>query len=225
MPCSPCSPSSPPPGASAQFTTPSDEGGLGAVFISGLCGLATLLLLAGTVYFSLALIKGLRDLTLPMQRLSGYIERKYTGMGRTGGFWIVVQPGERPALAPTPRLATALTPPAAQGRRRPPRRPPAPAAERPPCPLETASAQRSKRPPATPAPPPPPAPEPEPIQHIHNPNPNPTARIFRVDKAVYNALRDAEPVVVGYSRFLEHVYYVEHTEAGDPVQLRNTSLI
>jgi hypothetical protein len=66
---------------------------------------------------------------------------------------------------------------------------------------------------------------PEPRTHPQSTIQNPTARIFRVDKPVYNALRDGESVTVAYSRFLEHVYYVEHLEAGEPVALRNTSLI
>ena len=85
-----------------QFTTPEGEG-VGSLLISGLCGLATLALVAGLLYFSLALIKGVRDLTAPIARLPGYIERKYTGMGRTGGFWIVVQPGEDARVPFRPR--------------------------------------------------------------------------------------------------------------------------
>jgi hypothetical protein len=211
-----------------QFTTPSDEGGLGSVVTSGLCGLATLLLIAGIVYFALALIKGVRDLTHPMARLNGYIERKYTGMGRTGGFWIVVQPGERPAVATPTRLATALGPAAGPaGAARPTARGPVvPAAQPAPAPPgdgfgaaleEVARHTRS----TTAAPVAPPEPLPPPPSTIGAS----TARIFRVDKPVYNALRDGEPVTVGYSRFLEHVYYVEHMEAGEAVQLRNTSLI
>src|SRR5206468_906715 len=65
-----------------QFTGASTDE-TGSPIIGGLCGVATLALIAGIVYFALALIKGVRDLTMPIQRLPGYIERKYTGMGRT----------------------------------------------------------------------------------------------------------------------------------------------
>jgi hypothetical protein len=214
-----------------QFTSPEGDGA-GALAISAVCGLATVLLLAGLVYFTLALIKGVRDLTTPMAYLTGYIERKYTGMGRTGGFWIVVHPGEHPTAAPPPRLATALgsaatpgSPPPRPASRAPDAPPPQPA----PVPTgdgfgaaleEVARHTRSTAPAPAPA-----ASAPDPI---HNPKAqisNPNFRIFRVDKPVYNALREGEPVTVAYSRFLEHVYYVEHSEAGEPVPLRNTSLI
>jgi hypothetical protein len=213
-----------------QFTTPEGEG-VGSLLISGLCGLATLALVAGLLYFSLALIKGVRDLTAPIARLPGYIERKYTGMGRTGGFWIVVQPGERPALAsPTP-LATPLgsSPSPASAPAPVASAPKAPAPRPAPAPVgdgfgaaleEVARHTRS----TTPAPAPNPA-APAPLQNPKSKIQNSTARIFRVDKPVYNALRDGEPVTVAYSPFLEHVYYVEHLEAGEPVALRNTSLI
>jgi hypothetical protein len=209
-----------------QFTTPSDEGGVGAIFISGLCGLATLLLIAGVIYFSLALIKGLRDLTVPMVRLPGYIERKYTGMGRTGGFWIIVQPGERPPVAGPTRLATALAPadtprsPASGPAAAPVQPAPAPIGDGFGASLEEVARHTRSTAPAAPAPA-----APAPIPNRQSAIPNSSARIFRVDKPVYNALSDGEAVTVGYSRFLEHVYYVEHMEAGEPVQLRNTSLI
>jgi hypothetical protein len=210
-----------------QFTTPEGEG-VGSLLISGLCGLATLALVAGLIYFSLALIKGVRDLTTPLVRLPGYIERKYTGMGRTGGFWIVVQPGERPEVTATSRLAAALgsapsppaVPPVARARQAPAPRPaPAPVGDGFGAALEeVARHTRSTTPAPAPA-------APEPIHKPQSNIQNPTARIFRVDKPVYNALRDGESVTVAYSRFLEHVYYVEHLEAGEPVALRNTSLI
>ncbi len=206
-----------------QFTTTADDG-TGSPLIGGLCGVATLAMIAGVVYFSLAVIKGVRDLTTPLQHLPGYIERKYTGMGRTGGFWIVVRTGDRPLpIASSARL----TPPP----------PPAP----PPVPAPSAASTGSTTSTGT-------APggfggglaeiarqvstAPRPPAEASSPAPAPPAatdwtksHIFRVDKAVYNALRDGEPVVIAYSRFLEHVYYVEHTEAGEPVPLRNTSLL
>jgi hypothetical protein len=219
-----------------QFTSPEGEG-VGSLVISGVCGLATILLIAGLLYFSVALIKGVRDLTTPIVRLPGYIERKYTGMGRTGGFWIIVQPGERPEVASTPRLAAALAPAAEIGQRLTPGKAqdPNPSPAQPPTPNpqpptpssgfgaaleEVARHTRSTTPPPASA-----ALAPEPVQNPKSKIQNSTARIFRVDKPVYNALRDGEPVTVAYSPFLEHVYYVEHLEAGEPVPLRNTSLI
>ena len=212
-----------------QFTSPEGEG-VGSLVISGVCGLATILLIAGLLYFSLALIKGVRDLTTPIVRLPGYIERKYTGMGRTGGFWIVVQPGARPEVASTPRLAAALgsapsqpaAPPVARARQAPP---PAPAQAPPRDGVGAAREEVARHTRSTTPPPASAALAPEPVQNPKSKIQNSTARIFRVDKPVYNALRDGEPVTVAYSPFLEHVYYVEHLEAGEPVPLRNTSLI
>lgn len=209
-----------------QFTTVDDE--TGSPIIGGLCGVATIALIAGTLYFALALIKGVRDLTTPLQRLPGYIERKYTGMGRTGGFWIVVRAGDRPALATAPvtRLATALTTAPSSSPTAPSTAPSVPALAPPSSAAPTSFggglAEVARQVSTTPRPP---ADVPGATPVLPIATDWTRSRIFRVDKSVYNALRDGESVVVAYSRFLEHVYYVEHTEDGEQVPLRNTSLL
>lgn len=54
--------------------------------------------------------------------------------------------------------------------------------------------------------------------------PGPRA-VFRVDPATYEALQPGEEVLVAHSRFLEHIYYVARLRNGEWESYRNRALI
>ena len=205
-----------------QLTEPTDDT-LGSGLTGGLCGLLALILIGSVLFFLEAIVKGVRDLSQPMQRLDGWVDHKYVGRGGMGGHWVIVRLDGPPPTAP--RTVGVLTAPA-----------PAPAPVATPVtrggrPVEAAPTttpgfgaglaevqQKTRR--SAPAPAPiAPAPAPPPVRDRAN------TRLFRLDKLVYNALQPGEPITVGYSRFLEHVYFVEHHEGETPVVLDNKALI
>jgi hypothetical protein len=209
-----------------QLTEPTDDA-MGSGLTGGLCGLLALILLGSILFFLEAILKGLRDLTQPMQRLAGWVDEKYIGRGGMGGHWVIVRLDGPPPTAPT--AASVLGTAAAPAPTAPPA-PVAPPARRGGRAVEAAPTttpgfgagladvqQKTRR--SAPAPAAAPVPEPPPRRDRAN------TRLFRLDKPVYTALRPGEPVTIGYSRFLEHVYYVEHQEGDTPVVLYNKALI
>jgi hypothetical protein len=205
-----------------QLTEPTDDA-LGSGVTGGLCGLLALILAGAILFFFEAIVKGLRDLGQPLQRLSGWVDEKYIGRGGMGGHWVIVRldgPPPPPTTAasmlraPAADTVPAAPPPAREGRvvEAAPTATPGFGAGLAEVQQKT---RRSAPSPAASAP----APEPPPRRD------RATTRLFRIDKPVYNALRPGEPVTVGYSRFLEHVYYVEHQEGDTPVVLYNKALI
>ena len=210
-----------------QLTTPTDDTP-SAVLSSGLCGLVAVVLLVSLLFFFTALLNGVRDLGQPLQQSTGRVVRKYTGMGRTGGFWIVVAPddADEHTAPPAPPPGTTPAAPAVPSYSQEdapsvPRSGPIVQAA-PPTAAGTFGAGLAgvgpRRPANAPLSPVADLPPAEPLTP-------PGSRTFRIDKAVYEALREDERITVAYSRYLEHIYYISHPDGDEQLVLRNTSLI
>jgi hypothetical protein len=185
------------------------EGGAAAGIL--ICGSVFVVGAIGSVYFLIAIIKGVRDLFTPVQFTRGELADKRVVGGRVVGNWIGLAPSYmgpelETASAVTDEQAVASTDRAqiVQTRNAPPPRLP----ERrrgsylSPDRISSSLVTESR---STGAP------------GLHP--------MFRIDPASYEAMSPGEEVLVAHSRFLEHIYYVAHLRDGKWESFRNKALI
>ncbi|PZS03484.1 MAG: hypothetical protein DLM69_02925 [Candidatus Chloroheliales bacterium] len=176
-------------------------------FTAIFCGLLNLLLLASVGFFAIALTKGVRDLTTPMQFTNGLIiDHSYRQQRGGGAYWLVLDTEAEAEPAPVMRY----------------------------IPMSQSKALKNDdtrlvfgaNPSAGDADLPAPA-EDDPGRLFAR-NERLTSAIvlrFRVDKPVYESLRLNDRVTVAHSRYLQHVYYVQQWEGNHSVVLKNRSLL
>lgn len=180
-----------------------ERDGITALF----CGLLNLAFLAGIVFFTIAITKGVRDLSTPLQFVNGLIVDHSFRQQRGGGaYWLVVDTESESEPAPVMRYIPMSQSPA----------------------LKNDNTRLVFG--ANPAPDDPdlPAPSEDDPRQIFARNERltlPTVLRFRVDKPVYESLRLNDRVTVAYSRYLQHVYYVQQWEGNQGVVLKNRSLL
>jgi hypothetical protein len=188
---------------------PGTEGATPAAFL--LCGAFGLVGTALTIYFLIALVKGVRDLSAPLHYTRGTLADKRAVAGRMAGDWIGVAPSyagpdlavaahvsDEQAVASVdrsqivqPRGAQSASPVA-------PKRGGYLSRDRISAQVETAP------------------------QSLGAPGPR---AVFRVDQGAYVRLQPGEEVLVAHSRFLEHIFYVAHLRDGQWESFKNKALI
>jgi hypothetical protein len=185
-----------------------DNGG-GAFF----CGALAIVGAVASIYFLLAVVKGVRDLVTPIHYTRGPLADKRVIGGRFVGNWIGVT---RSYAGPDLETASAVTDEQAaasadrsrivQTRNPPPARPSERrrggylSADRLSSTLVTDVKAGAAVPPGQRA-------------------------IFRLDPSAYETLTPGEEVLVAHSRFLEHIYYIAHLRDGEWESFRNKALI
>ncbi len=189
------------------------EGGTAGATPAGFlfCGTFGLVGTALTVYFLLALIKGVRDLSSPLHYTRGTLADKRAVAGRMAGDWI----GVTPAYAgPDQYMASQITdeqvaasvdrsqivkPRGAGGALpSPPRRSGYLSRDRISSQVEVAPASLGA--------------------------PGPRV-VFRIEKNAYVNLQPGEEVLIAHSRFLEHIFYVAHLRDGQWESFKSKALI
>ena len=175
------------------------------------CGVFAIFGAMLSVYFLVALIKGIRDLTTPLQYTRGNLADKRVISSRLAGDWIGITASY---VGPDLDTASAVdddafaasvdrtqivqtrndAPPERSRRRR----------------TGYLTADRF------------PGPVIEDEQTTGAPGPR---AVFRVDQATYEALQPGEEVLVAHSRYLEHIYYVARLRSGEWETYRNRALI
>lgn len=175
-----------------------------------ICGVFSILGTIMSVYFVIALVKGIRDLVTPLHYTRGTLADKRVISSRMAGDWIGITASY---AGPDLDSASAVNEEAlaasvdrtqiVQTRNGPPAKP-----------------QRKRSGYLTPdrlaAPI---------VEEEHTTGaPGPRA-VFRVDPGTYAALQPGEEVLVAHSRFLEHIYFVAHLRNGQWVSYRNRALI
>jgi hypothetical protein len=176
-----------------------------------ICGSLSVLGAIGSVYFLLAVIKGVRDLMTPVQYTRGELADKRVIGGRVVGNWIGLSPDyvgpdiER-ASAVTEEQVVASTDRAkiVQTRNAPPPRPP----ERKRGSYLTPDRISSTI-----------------VTESRSTGAQGPRAVFRVDNAPYEAMSPGEEVLIAHSRYLEHIYYVAHLRDGKWESFRNKALI
>lgn len=176
-----------------------------------MCGVLAIVGTLVSLYFLFALVKGVRDLLMPVYYTRGTLSDKRIISGRLVGRWVRVAPDyagpdlatatnitEEQVAASTDRsqiVQTRYTPPPKQTYSRrgsylsPDRISPG-----------LVSESRS----------------------LGAPGPRTT---FRIETDVYDVLNPGDDVLVAHSRFLEHIYYVAHLRDGEWESFRNKALI
>lgn len=205
-----------------------------SLFSAGLCGMFTLVALVGTVYFTWATVKGVRDLMTPPYYTRGTVlsrrEQDREIMGRKANNWLLMQPHYsgpdlqtacainddqraasvdraaifNPRVTPLPKMTRA-------DRQDDQLRRSLGAAPRSEGYLSADRISASTQPVTTS----PPAEDRSPLPHV----------VFRIDFASKARLTPDEEVLVAHSRFLEHVYYVARLKDGKWEAYRNRNLI
>ncbi|HUS14062.1 MAG TPA: hypothetical protein VM536_03495 [Chloroflexia bacterium] len=204
----------------AASSSPDSGGGLSFGSLS--CGLVTLLLAGGALFFVNATRIAASDLGGRPVTLEGTVQTRQRGRGRSGGFWVVVRPlgsapeaTRQPVGEPEPSAPTFAGGPVE-----------APTRERGFVSSSGGSfgeqlqgatiAPRAAQPAASV----------DPLSALKPQRLAPGDVNFRLDKHIYEALAPGDRVDVVYSRNLQHVYYVRKRAAtGESVVLRNLSLL
>ena len=178
-------------------------------FTALFCGLLNLILFAGLAFFVVAITKGVRDLSTPLQLTNGLIvDHSYRQQRGGGAYWLVVDTDAQSEPAPVMRYI-----PMSQSK-----------ALKNDNTRLVFGANPSADDPDIPAP----APAEDDPKQIFARNERltlPTILRFRVDKPVYESLRLNDRVTIAHSRFLQHVYYVQQWEGNQGVVLKNKSLL
>lgn len=173
----------------------------------GICGLVSLLCLAGTIFFLVAVIKGVHDLFTPVYYTRGTVADKRVLMGRKTGNWLGMYPeysGPDPIVAGAVNSEQA----AASVDRSKIVQTRSTGSLRNPRPQNSyLSAERIS------------------LSDEAPPQETRPRRVFRVEPAAHSALSAGEEVLVAHSRHLEHIYYVAHLKDGEWVAHRNKALI
>ena len=185
------------------------EGGIPTAFV--FCGVVGLLGTLLMLYFLLALVKGVRDLSTPLYYTRGSVVDKRTVAGRITGDWIGVAPSY---AGPDLDAASQVTDEQAaasvdrsrivQPRSMEPVLPPVPkrsgylSRDRISSEVELAPQLKGETGPRV---------------------------VFRIDQQAYDRLHAGEEVLVAHSRFLEHIFYVAHLRDGEWESFRNKALI
>jgi hypothetical protein len=199
--------------AITQWNKPDDEGGgspAGILFCGSFSIVGTII----SIYFVIAIIKGVRDLLSPVQYTRGTVADKREIGGRIVGDWIGVSPSYvGPDLSRASRVSEEQA---------------------------SASVDRSQivntRGSGDEAAALRPTPKrggylsPERISSTVTVDSESTGEpgmraIFRVDPAAYHALTADAEVLVAHSRYLEHIYYVAHLRDGEWESFKNRALI
>jgi hypothetical protein len=185
------------------------EGGAAAGIL--ICGSVFIVGAIGSVYFLLAVIKGVRDLFTPVQYTRGELADKRVIAGRVVGNWIGLSPS---CVGPDLEAASAVTEEQAvastdrgqivQTRNAPSPRPP----ER-----RRGSYLSPDRISSTI------------VTDSRSTGVEGMRAVFRIDPASYDVMSPGEEVLVAHSRFLEHIYYVAHLRDGKWESFRNKALI
>ncbi|MGA7733133.1 MAG: hypothetical protein WCD37_17885 [Chloroflexia bacterium] len=185
------------------------EEGIPTAFV--FCGIFGLLGTLLTLYFLLALIKGARDLTMPLYYTRGSVVDKRTVAGRITGDWIGVAPSYAgPDLNSASRVTDEQAAASVDRSRIVQPRSMEPAL--PPLPKRSGYLSRDR------------------ISSEVELAPQPTGEtgprvVFRIDQSAYDRLHAGEEVLVAHSRFLEHIFYVAHLRDGEWESFRNKALI
>jgi hypothetical protein len=176
-----------------------------------LCGVFSIFGVVLTVYFLIALVKGIRDLVTPMHYTRGSLVDKRVISSRLAGDWIGISTSY---AGPDLNTASAIDEESlaasvdrtqiVQTRNGP------------------AAGQQKRRRTSYLAPDRLSGPVIEEEQTTGAPGPR---TVFRVDPATYGALQPGDEVLVAHSRFLEHIYYVARLRNGDWESYRNRALI
>jgi hypothetical protein len=176
-----------------------------------ICGLVGIVGAVASVYFLLALIKGVRDLFTPIQYTRGSVVDKRVIGGRFVGNWIGVSPSYvghslEAASVVTDEQAAAS---ADRGQILQTRNAPAP------VPRERRRGSYLS---------------PERISSTLVTDPGATEEkgprvTFRVEADTYEGITPGEEVLVAHTRFLEHLYYVAHLRDGEWESFKSKALI
>lgn len=203
-----------------------------STFGAGLCGVVGLMGLAVTLYFVVAVWKGIRDLTSTVYYTRGTVRKKRTRGGRVAGHWVdisaryvgpdisiagAVSADQRAA---SPDRALILEPRSrgfmrARGLQQ---------AEGDSAPVPSDSYLPAGRISGSNLPP-----FPSGAQSARGTTEETGASsphlMFRVDPAPFQHLEPGDEVLVAHSRFLQHIFYVAHLRGGDWESFRNRALI
>lgn len=185
------------------------EGGAAAGIL--ICGSVFVVGAFGSVYFLIAIIKGVRDLFTPLQYTRGELADKRVVGGRVVGNWIGLAPSY---VGPDVDVASAVTD------------------EQAVASADRAQIVQTRNAPA------PRLPDrkrgsylsPDRISSSLVTDARSTGvpgmrAVFRVDQAAYDVMSPGEEVLVAHSRFIEHIYYVAHLRDGKWESFRNKALI
>ncbi|MEO8285860.1 MAG: hypothetical protein ABI670_05455 [Chloroflexota bacterium] len=185
-----------------------DGGAAGTILF---CGSVAIGGTIGSVYFLLAVIKGVRDFFTPVQFTRGTVADKRVIGGRVVGNWIGVTPEYMgtdlaAASAVTDEQAVASTDRAqiVQTRSGPAPRPPAQRRGGYLTPERISSTI---------------------VTESRSTGADGPRAVFRVESDSYEVLSPGEEVLVAHTRYLEHIFYVAHLRNGEWESFRNRTLI
>jgi hypothetical protein len=189
----------------------------GAVALAVICGLAALVCGAAAVFLVTVIIKTIRDLRTPIQYARGAVSDKRSIGGRNVGNWLAVRVRyvgtDVSAASEITDYERARFPDRSQVFQ-----PRYASSARPASPPATKSsylpAERVKA-----IVPPPSGAKPK-----EDDSPYPRI-VYRVDPASFSALEPEDEVIVAYSRYLQHIYYVSRIKGGEWETYRNKQLI
>ena len=201
--------------ASSQLNSTNAPNAGDNILSAGFCGILGIVGVLATLYFIVALVKGLRDLAAPVHYARGTVLDKRILGGRKTGNWMGV--GVRysgPDLetastitdeqrAASPDRSTIVQPRFSEG-------------------AQGSLTPRVKRGASY-----------LPANRLADRTASSTATsdpsaprvIYRVDPASFEALSPDEEVLIAHSRFLQHIYYVAHLRGGEWESYRNKQLI
>ncbi len=182
----------------------------------GLCGLVSIVLVCGTLYFAGVVIKGFRDLRSPVYYTRGTVVRGQGMGGRRSSNWLVVAPRYSGPDLPVASEVTDEQRAASPDRSLifQPRFGPDPA-RRNTGTYNTYSTSGTYLPPDR-------------ISSLTRAVQGQEAQatlLFHVSNMPPGMLTDGEEVLLAHSRYLQHIFYVAHLRGGEWESFRNKALI